>query len=787
MRNPNDFIIKNGVLKKYQGPGGDVVIPDGATSIGNEAFVNCSSLTSVTISDSVTSIGDRAFWNCSSLTSVTIPNSVTSIGDYAFGGSGLTSMTIPDSVTSIGSSAFTWCGSLTSVTIPDSVTSIGNEAFRGCRRLADAQGFVIVKGCVHYYTGSSGYVTIPEGVTSIGDRAFWNCSNLTELVLPEGVKDIGDYAFGGSGISTITLPESLENVTENCFSWNKTLRLIRVKKWNPAISLLFRKFNVEKIVAEDFSSLPAKYRPAGALGFITEKTSEPDSETDKTVTDYLRKNAGKLFSYAFDHSELLYFLCERQVIQAKDIDAYMAEAEKRGDTEKKALLLDYQNKLDVKDISKARAKKEKTREEYSDALAERIASRDPSKGIEGMTFVITGKLSPWPKVWNSRAEVQAYLESYGAFLGSSVTKKTDYLVTNDPSSRSEKNIKAREYGAQVIDEAEFNELIGRRFRDAEHIDVPGWLKEIPERAFDHCETLKTVTLPEGVTAIGTEAFNRCSSLTSVTIPSSVTGIGKYAFYKCGSLTDVLIPEGVTSIESYTFEGCSSLTSVSIPDSVTSIGDSAFKGCSSLTSVSIPDIVTSIGDSAFEGCSSLTSVVIPDNVTDIGREAFRGCRGLADAAGLVIVGHILSDYCGPGGDVVIPNGVVSIGHGAFWFCGELTGVTIPDSVTSIGSYAFINCESLTNVTIPDSVTYIGNQAFQSCSSLTSVTIPEGVTDIWSQTFAYCFRLTDVKIPSSVTSIWYEAFDSCSKLTIHAPAGSYAEQYAKENKIPFSAEG
>ena len=653
--------------------------------------------------------------------------------------------------------------------------------------MSNPNDFIIKNGVLTKYKGAGGDVVIPEGVTSIGDRAFWNCSNLTELVLPEGVKDIGDYAFGGSGISTITLPESLENVTENCFSWHKTLRLIRVKKWNPAISLLFRKFNVEKIVAEDFSSLPTKYRPAGALGFITEKTSEPDSETDKTVTDYLRKNAGKLFSYAFDHSELLYFLCERQVIQAKDIDAYMAEAEKRGDTEKKALLLDYQNKLGSREVSKARAKKEKTREEYSDALAERIASRDPSKGIEGMTFVITGKLSPWPKVWNSRAEVQAYLESYGAFLGSSVTKKTDYLVTNDPSSRSEKNIKAREYGAKVIDEAEFNELIGRRFRDAEHIDVPGWLKEIPERAFDRCETLKTVTLPEGVTGIGTKAFKGCSSLTSVSIPGSVTGIGKYAFYECDSLTDVLIPEGVTSIESYTFNGCSSLTSVSIPGSVTSIGDSAFAGCKTLKTVTLPEGVTDIGPEAFKGCSSLTSVVIPDNVTNIGREAFRGCRGLADAAGLVIVGHILFDYCGPGGDVVIPNGVVSIGNCAFWFCGELTGVTIPDSVTSIGSCAFINCESLTNVTIPGSVTSIWNQAFESCRSLSRVTIPEGVTDIGSQTFAYCFRLTDVKIPSSVTSIWYKAFDSCSKLTIHAPAGSYAEQYAKENKIPFAAEG
>jgi hypothetical protein len=82
----------------------------------------------------VTSIGNRAFYNCSSLTSITIPNSVTSIGDYAFAYCSLTSVTIPNSVTSIGNNAFAYC-SLTSVTIPNSVTSIGDYAFRSCSSL----------------------------------------------------------------------------------------------------------------------------------------------------------------------------------------------------------------------------------------------------------------------------------------------------------------------------------------------------------------------------------------------------------------------------------------------------------------------------------------------------------------------------------------------------------------------------------------------------------------------------------------------------------------------------
>lgn len=106
------FVVKNGVLQKYTGFGGDVVIPN-----------------------SVTSIGYRAFYGCSSLASVTIPDSVTSIGDLAFMHSGLTSITIPDSVTSIGNSAFSDCSSLTSITIPKSVTYIGQKAFSNCSSL----------------------------------------------------------------------------------------------------------------------------------------------------------------------------------------------------------------------------------------------------------------------------------------------------------------------------------------------------------------------------------------------------------------------------------------------------------------------------------------------------------------------------------------------------------------------------------------------------------------------------------------------------------------------------
>ena len=125
----------------------------GLTSIGNYAFMRCSSLISVNIPGSVTSIGNETFSNCDNLTSVNIPASVTSIGEYAFQlCSSLTNVNIPDGVKSIGNSTFSDCSSLTSVSIPDSVESIGTGAFFGCTSLTS--------------------VNISNGVTSIGHEAF---------------------------------------------------------------------------------------------------------------------------------------------------------------------------------------------------------------------------------------------------------------------------------------------------------------------------------------------------------------------------------------------------------------------------------------------------------------------------------------------------------------------------------------------------------------------------------------------------------------------------------------
>ena len=334
------------------------------------------------------------------------------------------------------------------------------------------------------------------------------------------------------------------------------------------------------------------------------------------------------------------------------------------------------------------------------------------------------------------------------------------------------------------------------------VTIPNGVQTIRNSTFVGCTSLASVTIPNSVTSIEKWAFNGCTSLTSVTIPSGVQTIGNDAFVNCTSLkrikvnesnnyysssddgvlfnkektalitypcgktdTSYTIPSGVTSIGENAFNHCTSLESVTIPSGVQTIGNSAFFNCTSLANVTMTSGVQTIGNSAFFNCTSLASVAIPSSVTSIGDGAFVNCKSLASVtieSGVQKIGNSAFEGCTSLASVEIPDSVTAIGNKAFRDCTGLANVTIPSSVKTIGYYAFEGCTGLKSVTIPHSVTAIGNNAFQNCRSLASVTIPDSVTSIEAETFRGCTSLASVTVPNSVTSIGVGAFDSCTSL-------------------------
>ena len=675
-----------------------VTIPDSVTSIGEGAFSGCSSLENITIPDSVTSIGEGAFSGCSSLENITIPFVGAEAGKtssdtyqypfgYIFGTTAYTGGTqveqyyydshpfypnviklikcyIPSSLRSVTVTdgnipvgAFSGCAMLTSVTIGNSMTSIGDSAFVGCTGLTS--------------------VTIPDSVTSIGDYAFRDCTGLTSVTIGNSVASIGDYAFYGcTGLTSVTIPDSVESIGDYAFY--------------------------------DCSGL----------------TSVTIGNSVASIGDYAFYNCTGLTSLTIGNSV-----------------ASIGNSAFYGCTGLISLIIP----AEVTDIG-----------------------YNAFSGCSAVSFYCEAISQPdgWESSWNpdDRPVVWAH---------NNITTDADYdyTVHGDMVYLTRYKGSATDIVIPSVIDGKTVAGFGTVYKgntSIKSIVIPDSVTSIGAYAFAGCTGLSSVTIPDSVIIIGDSAFSRCNGLTSVSIGSGVTSIGDSAFEYC-SIISVVIPDSVTYIGGHAFQSCDSLAFVTIGSGVTEIEDYAFVNSIRIREIynrSSINIVAGSFDYAYLGNNAL-HVYTDENGSWL-THTDDGYTFLYDGEKGYLIG-----YYGAAAEITLPESFIAydgtivntyeIYQYAFYGNTALTSVVIPDSVTSIGYKAFYGCTGLTSVTIGNSVASIGDEAFRGCKGLTSVTIGSSVASIGDYAFYGCTGLTSVTIGNSVASIGYYAFYGCTGLT------------------------
>lgn len=306
MENNQEFVFsKKGVLTEYNGPGGDVVIPEGVKEIGKRAFQNCTGLTSVVIPESVTEIGYGAFMGCTGLQSVTVPGSVSAIRSDAFKNCiGLQSVTLLEGLVEIGYCAFYGCSGLRNIAIPASVAQISKSAFSHCAGLQS--------------------VSLSEGITEIAQATFYQCTSLQNFAIPESVTALGWDAFRDcTGLESIVIPAHITEINSSIFSGCDRLALI-----------------AHHIPISGFEAAD-KFKACAGFAKAYLDSTEMDEEIRAGYLKYIKGQRKRLVLDAVQHEELLQLMIKEKMLARADIGLLLTECGKQNNVTAKAAVLDY--------------------------------------------------------------------------------------------------------------------------------------------------------------------------------------------------------------------------------------------------------------------------------------------------------------------------------------------------------------------------------------------------------------------------------------------------------------
>lgn len=623
----------------------EVVIYDGksynVTSIGSNAFWNCSDLTSIHIPNSVKEIGLGAFSSCTGLTSITIPNSITKLeGKYYdgvfYGCTNLISINIPNSVTSIGNYVFSGCKSLRSINIPNSVKSIGDYAFSSCLSLLS--------------------IEIPNSIVSIGDRVFKNCKGLISITFGNGLESIGICAFSGC---TNLKKVIVKNIAAWC-NINFKTGSYSDDDYSPNTSNPL--YYTHHLYSDENTEIQNLVIPNGVTSISNRAFQNCLGINSIIIPNSVTSIGRDAFEYCYG-LESIEFHCQKVDSWFKD-NPYILEVTFGDEVTNignnafqycKGLtsITIPKNITSIGDFAFQGCNLIKViwlPSEYQkvngiiNINSSIYPHLDTAFEINGIKYVIvnpsTRTCDAIDCIKNKTVE-NITLENNVSYRGLNfkIEKCKAIFIGNQFVKNVKLNLEGETgdyqfYGCKKLEKVELGNQITsigssvfENCSSLNSVTIPNSVTSIADKTFINCSNLKSITIPNSVTSIGYSAFQDCTSLTSVTMSNNITSINYSTFYGCTALTSVNIPEFVTSISHYAFYGCSELPNINIPNSVTSIGDYTFSNCYSLTSITIPNSVTSIGELAFQNCTSLLFGSIGENVSSIGRQAFYGCTGI----------------------------------------------------------------------------------------------------------------------------------------------------------------